>query len=101
MRKQRNSNREITIQEDMKIPGTNIILEAGDQIFIEVSPSDPLLARMKKSLEAVLRGAVRIKRSDDKSLGDMISEKFIAIGKVNFRELTFLKGMSDGIKKGM
>ncbi len=32
MRKERNNGREITIREDMKIRGTNIILESGDVI---------------------------------------------------------------------
>ncbi len=34
MRKERNNGREITIREDMKIPGTSMILEAGDSISV-------------------------------------------------------------------
>ncbi len=34
MRKERNNGREITIREDMKIPGTSMILEKGDVIEV-------------------------------------------------------------------
>ncbi len=34
MRKERNSGREITIREEVKVPGTDVILEKGDRVSV-------------------------------------------------------------------